>query len=285
MAILLSVVLLTAAALVAGCDGDDAASPSPAASASPPLPGYPATPPAGAPTLTADEQAYITKMGTIKVGAFNDYPPFSFVPSEGGEAVGIAIDYWKLMAYRMGVNVEFTPVAFSEQLDGLKDGTFDSLTGIFPLEERKQWFAFTKPWFMIDTRIYTDAGHTAETTLKSLKGLTVAVVEDDSGQQIADDAGLETLVVTGYAEAVKAVGDGAAQAMILDQLVADYYIKEFDLKGQVVAVGEPVASGEMTMPVRKDDTMLLQVLNTGIYMIGEAEFEGIYESYMGEGAD
>jgi len=287
MAILLSVVVLTAAALLAVACGDEgSSSPSPTtASASPPLPGYPATPPAGAEALTAEEEAWLEEKGTLKVGAFSDYPPFSFVPSGGGEATGIAVDYWKLMAYRLGVGLELTPVLFAEQIEGLKDGRFDSLTGIFPLAEREQWFAFSRAWFMIDTRIYTDADHTAGKTLKSLKGLTVAVVKDDSGQQIADDAGLKTLVVTGYPEAVQAVGDGEAQAMIIDQLVGDYYIKEFDLKGEVVAVGKPVAGGEMTLPVRKDEAMLLAILNKGITMVGEAEFEGIYETYMGEGAD
>ncbi len=160
-------------------------------------------------------------------GAFSDYPPFSFVPSEGGEATGIAVDYWNLMAYRLGVGLELTPILFTEQIEGLKDGRFDSLTGIFPLPEREQWFAFSRAWFMIDTRIYTDAGHTADKTLQGLKGLTVAVV----------------------------------------------------------AVGKPVAGGEMTLPVRKDETMLLQITNKGISMVGEAEFQGIYETCMGEGGD
>jgi len=43
-----------------------------------------------------------------------------------------------------------------------------------------------------------------------------------------------------------------------------------------------VASGEMTMPVRKEDTMLLGILNKGIEMVGDSEFEGIYEKWMGQ---
>jgi polar amino acid transport system substrate-binding protein len=289
--VILLVVMLIGGALAGACGGDTASSdaasssPSPVVSASPPLPGYPATPPAGAPTLTAEEEAWLAEKGTLEVGAFNDYPPFSFQPFEGGEATGIAVDYWKLIAYRLGVEVAFTPTFFSDQLEGLKDGRFDSLTGIFPLEERKQWFAFTRAWFMIDTRIFTDAAHKSDKTLASLKGLTVSVVKDDSGQQIADDAGLETLVVESYPEAVKAVGEGRAQAMILDQPVGEYYVKEFGYKGKVAAVGKPVASGEMTLPVRKDDTVLLAILQKGIGMVGEAEFEGIYETYMGAGGD
>ncbi len=194
----------------------------------------------------------------------------------------MAVDYWNLVAERLGVAVAFTPELFADQLDGLKQGRFDSLEGIFPLPEREQWFAFSRAYYMIDTRIYVDAAHAGSTTLESLKGLKVAVVDGDSGQQLADDAGLSTLVVKGYPQAVKAVASGAAQATILDQLVADYYITEFKLATKVEAVGKPVASGEMTMPVRKDDTMLLGILNKGIEMVGDSEFEGIYEKWMGQ---
>jgi hypothetical protein len=69
---------------------------------------------------------------------------------------------------------------------------------------------------------------------------------------------------------------------ILDQLVADYYIKQLKPSGKVKAVGEPVAEGQMTLPVRKDGTVLLGILNKGIEMVGDSEFEGIYEKWMGQ---
>ena len=268
--------ILAAAALLGACGRQDAASPGPSASA--PAAASPASSPGA---LTAAEQDWLAEKGTLQVGAFSDYPPFGFA-DESGQAVGIAADYWKLVAEHLGVQVAFTPVLFADQLDGLKQGRFASLEGIFPLPEREQWFAFSRAYYMIDTRIYVAAAHTGSKTLKSLKGLKVAVVDGDSGQQLADDAGLSTLVVKGYPEAIKAVAAGAAQATILDQLVGDYYIKEFKVANKVKAVGKPVASGEMTMPVRKDDTMLLGILNKGIEMVGDSEFEGIYEKWMGQ---
>jgi ABC-type amino acid transport substrate-binding protein len=199
--------------------------------------------------------------------------------------VGISADYWKLVAERLGVQVAFTPVLFADQLDGLKQGRFDSLEGIFPLPERKQWFAFSRPYFAIDTRIYAGAGSTDLTSLKALKGASgakVAVVKGDSGQAIADAAGLTTLVVKGYPEAVKAVASGAAQATIIDQMVADYYIAQFKVADKVKAVGKPVATGQMTMPVRTDDTVLLGILNKGIGLVSDSEFQGIYAKWMGQ---
>jgi ABC-type amino acid transport substrate-binding protein len=271
------------AAVLAGCGSgggsSSSASSAPASSVASPA----ASPPAGTPQLTAEEKAWLADTKELAVGAFSDYPPFSFVPKAGGEPKGIAIDYWKLLGSRLGIKIAFSPTTFSNQLEWLKTGKVDSLTGIFALPERKQWFAFSRPWMEIDTRIFTDAKHRDATTLKKLKAqdLMVAVVKDDSGQSIADAAGLKTLVVPGYDDAVKAVGTGKAQAAILDEPVGVYYAKEFGYNGDVAAVGKPVAAGMMTLPVLKDNTMLLGILDKGITMIGDSEFEGIEGKYMG----
>ena len=262
----IAVVLALASIALSACGSDQAVAPSPSASS---------------PTaLTAAEQDWLAQKGTLQVGSFSDYPPFGFV-DEKGQAVGIAVDYWNLVADRLGVKVAFTPVLFAEQLDGLKQGRFDSLQGIFPLPEREQWFAFSQPYTTIDTRIYVDAAHTDRTTLAALEGLEVAVVAGDSGQQLAEDAGLTTLVVKSYPEAVAAVAAGKAQAMIMDELVAEYYITESDAAVKVKAVGEPVAAGEMTLPVGKDDTVLLGILNKGIEMVDESEVQAISDKWMG----
>ena len=258
-------------------------SPSPAASSTAASAAASALPD-GAPELTAEEKAWLAENTELAVGAFDDYPPFSFTPDDSDQPAGIAIDYWNLLGERLGVTIAFAPTAFSNQLDWLKTGKVDSLTGIFALPEREQWFAFSRPWMEINTRIFTDAKHESATTLEKLKaqGLMVAVVKDDSGQSLADDAGLKTLVVPGYDDAVKAVGTGEAQAAILDEPVGVFYAKEFGYAGKVVAVGEPVAAGMMTLPVLKENTVLLGILDKGISMIGDSEFEGIQEKYLGD---
>jgi polar amino acid transport system substrate-binding protein len=231
--------------------------------------------------LTAAERSWLLQKGTLLVGAFNDYPPFGFVDASG-KAVGMSVDYWTLVAQNLGVKVVFTPMAFADQLAGLRAGRYDALEGIFPLDERRQWFAFSVPYFAIDTRIYVDATHTDRTTLASLKGLTVAVVEGDSGQQIALSAGLTTLSVSSYPLAVSAVAGGAAQAMILDQLVADYFIAQASLSAKVKVVGSPVATGQMTMPVDVRNSTLVGILNKGIAQVGPDAFNSIYAKWMGK---
>lgn len=216
-------------------------------------------------TLTAEEQAYLKDLGTLQVGSFNNYAPFSFL-DESGEPVGIAADYWELVADQLGVTVEYFPSPISEQIASLRSGDLDTLQGIFVLPEREEWFAFTAPYLTIQNRIYVDKQRVTASTLEDLKaqGLVVAVVAADSSLMNANEAGLETLVVPGYEEAVDALAAGDAQAMILGELVAEYYIAAKDLGGRLGAVGEPVYEGAMGLPVQKDDTILLGILNKAV---------------------
>jgi hypothetical protein len=48
-------------------------------------------------------------------------------------------------------------------------------------------------------------------------------------------------------------------------------------------VSDPVAGGMMTVPVNEQITTLPGILDKGIGMIGDSEFEGIYAEYMVEG--
>ena len=87
-------------------------------------------------------------------------------------------------------------------------------------------------------------------------------------------------MVAAYPEAIKAVGAGKAQATIMDELPADYYISRFGLSDRVVKAGQPLDDGVMTLPVQKDDTVLLGILNKGMASISDAERQAIRDKWM-----
>jgi ABC-type amino acid transport substrate-binding protein len=110
--------------------------------------------------------------------------------------------------------------------------------------------------------------------------MKVAVVDGDSGQQIADAAGLETLVVPGYPDAVKAVAEGRAGAAILDELVGVYYVNQFGYTDEVGPAGPAVDEGQMTLPVQKDDTILLGILAKAQQSISDQELDDIVATWL-----
>ncbi|MCB2226908.1 MAG: transporter substrate-binding domain-containing protein [Desulfarculaceae bacterium] len=235
---------------------------------------------AGGDPLTPAQRAWVKKHGPIKVGAFKDYPPFGFVDGQG-KVRGMSIDFWRKLSEKIFVPVSFECVGFAEQLKGLKSGRFDSLAGIFDLPSRRKTFDFTKPYYAINTYIWVGPGQPEVQGWAGLKELKVGVVEGDSGQVLAQRNGLSPKAFANYPEVVDALAKDQVQAMVMDELVAAYYLKQRNLEGMVRHSGAAVDGGRMCLPVQKGNAMLLDILNQGVAAISPAEIKAIQKRWLG----
>jgi ABC-type amino acid transport substrate-binding protein len=230
--------------------------------------------------LTTGEKEWLAKHKEIRVGAFNDYPPFGFIAADG-QAQGMSVDFWNLMATKLGIKIKFYPTAFAQQLKGLKNNKLDSLAGIFPLEERKKYFDFTKEYTVIATRIFVRSKYVDLKGIDDLKGLNVGGVEGDSGKAIAEKAGLTTKGFASYISAIQALDREDIDAIIMDELVVNHYKVQNNLEGKIHNIGDPVDQGNMTLPVAKGNTVLLSILNKGVSMVSSDEWLKIRQKWIG----
>jgi polar amino acid transport system substrate-binding protein len=231
--------------------------------------------------LSKGQRDWLDRHKEIQVGAFNDYPPFGFVDASG-QAQGMSIDFWNIMAQKLSFKVKFHPTAFAQQLEGLKSGRFDSLAGIFPVEERKKFFNFTREYTIIATNIYVRPKYASLKGLKDLKGLKVGGVEGDSGKVIAEKAGLKPKGFTSYLSTVQALGREEIDAIIMDELVVNHYVVQNKLEDKIKKIGQPVDQGKMTLPVAKENTMLLGILNKGVSQVSYEEWLKIRQKWIGK---
>ncbi len=229
--------------------------------------------------LTSAERDWVRKHGTIKVGAFNDYPPFGFV-DQAGEVKGMSVDYWMTLANKLDLTIQFQPMEFARQLESLRSGQVDSLAGIFPLKEREQYFDFSEPFTEINTYIYVSMGHEKVQRFQDLKGLRVGAVKGDSGEALARAAGLSPREFSSYPATVAALGNGEVNAIVMDELVASFEISKQKLQEKIRRVGKPVAHGQMALPLKKDNKMLLGILNKGVAAISRQEYETIARKWL-----
>jgi ABC-type amino acid transport substrate-binding protein len=229
--------------------------------------------------LSSAQRTWLTERNVIRVGVFNDYPPFGFVDNTGTPK-GMSIEFWRLLSSKLGFWVQFYPVSFREQLNGLEAGKYDSLAGIFPLKERRENFDFSRPYTTIRTNIYVKTRSRGVKNLGSLRGSKVAVVEGDSGEAICIRAGIIPFRVTNYLQAIFELANGDADAIVMDELVVGYYAKRHGLEKKIRQVGQPVDIGSMTLPVRKGNKRLLEILNAGIGMISRAEWAKIERKWL-----
>ena len=224
--------------------------------------------------LSQEEQAWLKQHGPIQVGVFNDYPPIGYL-DESGHPQGMAMDYWRLVARHLDLEIAFTPCAFRDQLAGLESGRFDSLSGIFSMEQRKKRFDFSRPYYQLNTSIFTQPELEHVTGWTDLQGLRIAVVEGDSGQSLAQKAGLTPKAVPSYLEAVLGLLHKTVDAIVLDELVVTYYASAYNALDRIRKAGEPVDRGNLCLPVRKGNRVLLSILNKGVQSVSEQDLRKI----------
>ncbi|MGE4252635.1 MAG: transporter substrate-binding domain-containing protein [Parvibaculaceae bacterium] len=93
----------------------------------------------------ADELDDITKAGVIKVGIFEDFPPFS---SAGPDLKpqGYDIDVINALAKALGVTAELTGITGQNRIPSLTEHKLNLLVSVGVSDERKKVVAFTAPY-------------------------------------------------------------------------------------------------------------------------------------------
>jgi ABC-type amino acid transport substrate-binding protein len=102
--------------------------------------------PAGALTLTPEEQAWLDNHGELQLGIDTSWPPFEFRDAQGRHQ-GLAADYVELI--RRKLNLKLTPVesrSWAEVLKRAREGELDILPGVMSTPERQQYLNFTRPY-------------------------------------------------------------------------------------------------------------------------------------------
>jgi polar amino acid transport system substrate-binding protein len=100
---------------------------------------------AGVGIVQADELDDITKAGVLKVGIFEDFPPFS---SAGTDLVsqGYDIDVINALAKSLGVKAELTGITGQNRIPSLTEHKLNLLVSVGVSDERKKVVAFTAPY-------------------------------------------------------------------------------------------------------------------------------------------
>ena len=93
----------------------------------------------------ADELDDIVKAGVIKVGLFEDFPPFSSAGTDL-KSQGYDIDVIDALAKALGVTPELTGITGQNRIPSLTEHKLNLLVSVGVSDERKKVVAFTAPY-------------------------------------------------------------------------------------------------------------------------------------------
>ena len=176
--------------------------------------------------LTEVEIKWLQAHPVIRVTSEPDYAPYNFRKAD--IPTGYSIDYIKLLAKRLGVQIEYVKDTWSNLLEKAKRLDVDLVLNIFDTpEERRKYLHFTKPYKTTLNGIITRKDEEDISSLEDLSGRTVALVSGDSAAQVLQNEmpTIKVYQVDNYQSALRAVAFGRADAAVTELPVANYLIR------------------------------------------------------------
>lgn len=223
----------------------------------------------------------------ITVGVDDTYPPMEFKQSGNSADVGFDIDFGNEIGKRLGKQVKFQPIAWDGIFTALTAKKFDCIiSSVSMTDERLKSYTFTKPYIANAQMIVVKKGDTSVTTQNDLAGKNVGC---QVGTTASDSA--ETLQkkgvkfnLTTYDQIIQtfmALSSNKIQAVIVDEVVGEYYINKNPDKYQAAALkltNEPIG-----ICFRKSDTALRDKMQATIdKMAADGTLKKISEKWFGK---
>ena len=180
-----------------------------------------------------DSLAKVKEKGTFVLGLDDSFPPMGF-RDEDNNIVGFDIDVAHEVCSRMGVELELMPIDWDSKVSELNDGKVDCLwNGFTTSPEREAEMTMSQP-YMKNRQVVVTLKDSAIDTVDDLKDKTL-VLQGGSAAEDALEAHPE--IKDGLKEAVKVknnvvamydLGKGGSDAVLMDEVVARYYIGHTD---------------------------------------------------------
>lgn len=227
--------------------------------------------------LTPDEQAYVERVGSIRMCVDPDWVPFEHINPQGRHE-GIAADLVQLVASRVGLDIELYPVkTWEESLAASQGKRCQIMSFLNQTPVRDKWLIFTQPIFSDPNIIVTREEHPFVGDLAGFKGESVALPRGTMVEERVrrDYPGLRVILTNSEDESVALVSARQADMTIRSLMVAAYSIKKEGLFNLKIAGQIPEYTNRLRIGVLKDEPVLRNILDKAVGSISPQEREEI----------
>ena len=213
--------------------------------------------------LSDEEHAYLEAKGEIVFAVQPNHAPFEFFRKKHLSGMNVELAQW--MAADMGFKVRFEIAPLAEALEMLRTGKVDAMTSLFYTPDRDSEFNFSSTLKLTPVTLFVRSDRNNITDISDLEGQRVAIMASSHALEILQHHNVtcEIKFVSTMKESIALVVDGAADAMVGNELVTQHHLyaaTSNDLK----VVGDPLFTARLCMAVRQDNDTLRRILNKGI---------------------
>lgn len=236
------------------------------------------------PVVAAENSPVLSRIvtsGELRVGMSGSQPPFS-VKSKSGELIGYDVDLANLLAAAMNVKLKIVEKPFAQLLPALEAGEVDAvMSGMTMTPERNLRVAFVGPFMVSGKSILTKSS-----TLASIQEaedidqsrIKLVALEGSTSERFVKKVLPKTQFIPAkdYDEAVAAVMDGSADAMVADFPICALTMMRYPDAG-FATLSEPLTIEPIGMALPAGDSLLLNMVENyfgaleGIGLLDELE--------------
>jgi two-component system, sensor histidine kinase and response regulator len=235
--------------------------------------------------LTAEEQQWLAEHPVIRVHNESEWRPFNF--NADGQPQGYSIDLFKLLADKIGFEVEFiSGKNWSEFIQMIREKELDVMLNIVRSPERDQFLLFTDPYMTIAPALFSRDDADPVSSIEDLFGKKFAIPRGFFMEEmIAEYPEIEIVSVPDTRGAILAVSAGQADVMF-DVAPAVHYYSKVSMINNLKLAGAMGIDAEKPVDLRigiRDDWMVFHsILRKGLAAITDDELASIESKWLSD---
>lgn len=164
---------------------------------------------------SSDLLSQIKDKGVLTVATEGDWSPYTYHDETTDELTGFDVELGRLIAEKLGVEVEFKETDWDSILAGVQSGTYDlGINGITYSDERALSFNFSEPYLYDQTVLIVLEDND---DIKSFEDLAGKKSTNSPGSSYADmglEYGAELVYINTFADTIQTLQRGDADATI-----------------------------------------------------------------------
>ena len=201
---------------------------------------------------------YVKEKGTLIVGLDPAFPPMGFM-DEDQKIVGFDIDLAEEVCKRMEIEPEFTPIDWDTKEQELNTKVIDCFWNGLSRSPKREEELLLSDTYMLNTQVAVVLADNPAEKLSDLSGKTVAVQTASTAEKAISEKkefadSIELLSIKDNVQAMLELGTNSADAVVMDKVVAMYYMEKE--AGKYKVLEESLADEEYAIAFRKGDKAL-----------------------------
>ncbi|MDT8390668.1 MAG: ABC transporter substrate-binding protein/permease [Lentisphaeria bacterium] len=201
----------------------------------------------------------------LRVALTGKYPPFSYYDNKG-ELTGFDVDVSHEIARRLNRDAQIVTTEWDGILAGLLAGKYDAVIGSMAVTaERAKAVNFSTPYYQSGAQLFVHRDNPAKVyNINECDGKKIAAVLGETYQQFLDKKHPNVNVTTlkSSVEIFELLEAKRITGFVSDRLVGSWQIKSANRS--FVPVGPMLYAEDIAIPVRKEDTDLLEKINAAL---------------------